>query len=163
MLRKSRLVTLTGPPGTGKTRLAVEVVSGMLPYYRDGVFWVPLAPISDPRLVLNSIAQYVAGMTESGEKSLRNTVQDELRDKSLVLILDNFEHLLSAAPLVSELLMAAPHLTILVTSRETLRLYGEHEFPVSPLQLPERDQPVSPENLLAIEAIDLLVQRARNI
>ncbi|MBN1450367.1 MAG: tetratricopeptide repeat protein [Anaerolineales bacterium] len=163
LLGESRLVTLTGPPGTGKTRLALEVASVMLPYYRDGVFWVPLAPVNDPRLVLNSIAQHVGEMTESSGKSLLETVQDKLRDKSLLLILDNFEHLLSAAPLVSELLLAAPHLTVFVTSREALRLYGEHEFPVDPLQLPERDHARSPEDLQAYEAIDLFVQRARAV
>lgn len=162
-LRGSRLVTLTGPPGTGKTRLALEVASVMLPDYPDGVFWVPLAPVSDPRLVLHSIAQHVGGMTESSHASLLDTVRNSLRDKSLLLILDNFEHVLSAAPLVSDLLAAAPHLTVLVTSRETLHLYGEHEFPINPLQLPARDHAASPDDLLAFEAIDLFVQRARAV
>lgn len=162
-LGESRLVTLTGPPGTGKTRLALEVASVVLPNYPDGVFWVPLAPVSDPRLVLHSIAQHIGGMTETSHASPLEMVQKRLRDKSLLLILDNFEHLLSAAPLVSDLLLAAPHLTILVTSREALHLYGEHEFPVNPLQLPARDHTLSPDDLQAYEAIDLFAQRARAV
>ncbi|RPI97615.1 MAG: hypothetical protein EHM39_09205, partial [Chloroflexi bacterium] len=116
-----------------------------------------------PRLVLNSIARHLDDMKESGGKSLMTALQDSLRDKSLLLILDNFEHLLSAAPLVSELLGAAPNLTVLATSREILRLYGEHEFPVSPLPLPNQYQQSPAHELQAFEAIDLFAQRARAV
>ncbi|MBN2469839.1 MAG: tetratricopeptide repeat protein [Anaerolineae bacterium] len=163
LLGEARLITLTGPPGTGKTRLALEVALTVLALYQDGVFWIPLAPVSDPRLVLTSIAQGIADIKETRDRHLLGAIQDRLRDKSTLLILDNFEHLLQAAPVVSELLTAAPRLTILVTSREALQLYGEHEFPVHPLQLPDRHHAGSLHEIHAFEAIDLFMQRVRAI
>ena len=162
LLARARLVTLTGPPGTGKTRLALEAGAALLSRFPNGVFFVPLAAITDPRLVLNSIAQ-VLDVKEAGGASLLEALQHSLRDCSLLLILDNFEHLLSAAPLVSELLAALPGLTVLVTSREYLSLYGEYEVPLAPLQLPDLDlgRDPRPDALQRCEAIDLFVQRAR--
>lgn len=160
---QSRLITLTGPPGTGKTRLALEAAFTVLHAYRDGVYWIQLAPVSDPRHVLKSIAQHMADLKESSGQSLLESVQDWLRDKSVLLVLDNYEHLLSAAPLVSDLLKAGPNVTVLVTSREALRLYGEHEVPVQPLRVPDHDPQPAPDELQAFEAVDLFVQRARAV
>jgi predicted ATPase len=160
LLQGSRLITLTGPPGTGKTRLAIETGAALSDAYPDGVYLILLAPISDAGLVINSIAQALE-VKESGAESLNAVLQAYLRRKRLLLILDNFEHVLAAAPLVSELLAAAPNLTILVTSRVILRVYGEYEFPVPPLQLPELRQPLSLNDLQSPDAIDLFVQRAQ--
>jgi len=160
LLAASRLVTLTGPPGAGKTRLALAVAATLLPDFRDSVWWTPLASVGDPRLTLQHIAQQVGVRQEPNRQALLAALQDKLGEQSL-LLLDNFEHLLDAAPLVSELLAAAPGLQVLVTSREALRLYGEHEFPVSPLRFPALDAPASPHDLQAFEAVDLFVQRAR--
>ncbi len=160
LLASSRLVTLTGPPGAGKTRLALAVAATLLPDFRDRVWWAPLASVGDPRLTLRHIAQQVGVRQEPSRQALLAALQDKLGEQSL-LLLDNFEHLLAAAPLVSELLAAAPGLQVLVTSREALRLYGEHEFPISPLRFPVLDAPASPHDLQAFEAVDLFVQRAR--
>lgn len=160
LLDLSRLVTLTGPPGTGKTRLALQVAADMAETFEDGVFFVSLAPIRDPALVANSIAQ-VLGVLEPGGESLLNAITNALRDKHLLLVLDNFEHLLPAAPLVGELLAAAPRLAVLATSREMLRLYGEHEFSVPPLRLPDLKQPLAAETIRSYEAVALFHHRAQ--
>lgn len=158
LLQESRLVTLTGPPGTGKTRLALEVAGARLDQYPDGVYFVSLAPVSETGLVVNTIAQTLEIKGAGG--SILAAVQATLRDKRLLLVLDNFEHLLGAASLVSELLGNAPHLTVLVTSREMLHLYGEAEFSVPPLQLPDLKTQTSTESLASCEAVQLFVQRA---
>jgi predicted ATPase/DNA-binding CsgD family transcriptional regulator len=160
LLNTARLVTLTGPPGAGKTRLALEVASAVMDNYRDGVYFIPLASTAAPDLTLQSIAQML-DVKESGRDSLSNELKRHLREKKRLLVLDNFEHLLSAAPLVSELLTAAPYLTVLVTSRAPLRLYGEQEFPVPPLQLPDLKQEISIQSIKSYEAVDLFVQRAK--
>jgi predicted ATPase/transcriptional regulator with XRE-family HTH domain len=128
-----RLLTLSGPPGTGKTRLSIAVAQKLMPSFRDGVYFVPLAPVADPQLVAAAIA-HVLGIKEAHEGTTR-ALFEFLCDKNLLLVLDNFEHLMPAAPLVTELLTAALHVKALVTSREVLHLYGEHEFPVPPLEL----------------------------
>jgi predicted ATPase/DNA-binding CsgD family transcriptional regulator len=156
----SRLVTLTGPPGTGKTRLALHVATTLLNAFEDGVFYASLAPLRDPSLVVNSIAQAM-GVAEPGGKTIDSALKRYVHDKHLLLVLDNFEHLLPAASIVSELLGAAPRLAVLITSREVLRLYGEHEFAVPPLQVPDLRQQLSPDALRTYEAVDLFVQRAR--
>ena len=158
-LLATRLLTLTGPPGTGKTRLALEVASALLRRYQDGVYFVSLAPIRDVGLVAHAIAQ-VLNVKQSGSESSIAALKTALRDKRLLLVLDNFEHLLPAAPLVSDLLAAVPYLTILVTSREILRLYGEQEFAVPPLRVPDLKQRTSAEALQSCEAIELFIQRA---
>jgi predicted ATPase/DNA-binding CsgD family transcriptional regulator len=160
LLNTARLVTLTGPPGAGKTRLALEVAAGVTDRYRDGVYFVALAPIADPTLIWQTIA-HVLEMKETGHDSLSNELKRFLREKKLLLVLDNFEHLLPAAPLVSELLSVAPHLNIIVTSRALLRLYGEQEFSVPPLQLPDLKQETSLERIRSSEALELFVQRSK--
>ena len=131
-----RLVTLTGPGGSGKTRLALAVATGSADQYRDGVWFVDLAPITDPSLVTSSIADAL-GIRERGSEAVTNGLREYLRARKTLLVLDNFEQVLGAAPLVVELLSACPGLRILATSREPLRVRGEREYPVPPLPLPD--------------------------
>jgi predicted ATPase/DNA-binding CsgD family transcriptional regulator len=162
LLGISRLLTLTGPPGTGKTRLALQCAAGFSGIFQHGVFLVSLASIRDPGLIVNSIARTL-DVPEAGSKPILHTLKDFLHDRRLLLVLDNFEHLLPGAPVVSELLSASPQLTILVTSREVLKLYGEYEFPVPPLQIPNLRAQHTVAGLLAYEAVALFVQRASAI
>ena len=160
LLKTSRLLTLTGPPGTGKTRLTLQVAEEVQEFYRDGVYFVPLAPLRDPDHVASSIAHALEVAT--GTQSVVEALNQHLSQKSLLLILDNFEHLLSAAPLVSALLSTAPHLTVLTTSREILRLYGETEYQVLPLQVP--DFKVGElDSVRDCESVELFIQRARAV
>jgi predicted ATPase/DNA-binding SARP family transcriptional activator len=154
-----RLVTLTGPGGSGKTRLALEVAADLLDAFADGVFFVSLAPIRDPGLIVSGIAQ-VLGVRESGSRPLRELLDEHLRAREILLLLDNFEQLLPAAPLVSELMAAAPGLKVLVTSRAVLRLRWEQELPVLPLALPDRKRLPSVEALSQYAAVALFIQRA---
>ena len=158
-LLAARLVTLTGAPGTGKTRLALEAASALLEHYPDGVYFVSLASIQDVHLVAHTIAQAL-NVKETGSESIFAALKAALQNKHFLLVLDNFEHLLPAAPLISELLAAAPHLTVLVTSREVLRLSGEQNFSVEPLQVPDFEQEQSATALRSFEAIELFIQRA---
>jgi predicted ATPase/class 3 adenylate cyclase len=157
-----RLVTLTGPGGTGKTRLALQVAAELLDVAADGIFFVALAPISDPGLIVSTIAQTL-GVRESGSRPLLDTLKDHLRDKQLLLLLDNFEQVVSAAPLIGELLVAAPGLMVLITSRMALRLSGEHEVAVQPLSLPDRTRPPDPGHLTQYAAVRLFVERAQAV
>lgn len=156
----SRLLTLTGTGGTGKTRLALEVAAGLVGHFTDGVFFVSLARITDPALVPAAIAQTL-GVRQTDEQTLTASLQAFLRERHLLLLLDNFEHVIAAAPIVSELLAASPKLTALVTSRERLRLRGEHEFPVPPLALPQPHAPAS--DLLANAAVKVFIERALEV
>src|SRR5215204_1210015 len=131
----ARLVTLTGPPGIGKTRLALEVARGVAGEYPEGVFFVGLAPLTDARAVGTSILQAL-GLAEAGDQPAAERLKDVLREKRAFLALDNFEHVVQAAPLIGELLEASPGLTVLATSRITLRIRGEHEYHVPPLTVP---------------------------
>ena len=160
MLKSNRLVTLTGAGGSGKTRLALQVASSLVEAYRDGVWMVELATISEPTLVANAIAQALK-VNPVQEAILADVLERFLVRKHLMLLLDNFEHLLEATPLVGRLLSAAPQLTILATSRERLHLYGEQEYGVQPLRVPEFSHEGSKEHLLSNEAIILFLQRAR--
>lgn len=157
-----RLVTLTGPGGTGKTRLALEVAHRMLSHFADGVFFISLAPLQDPELVPAAIADEL-DVQERGDELILETLKDVLVDRELLLVLDNFEHLMPAALAVSELLSAAPRLHILVTSREWLRLRGERHYPVDPLALPPADRlgkGLSVEEAIAFPAVELFRERA---
>ena len=128
------LLTLIGPGCVGKTRLALQVAAELLETFADGVYFVDLAPISDPALVVATIAQAL-GVTERLGLSLPQSIADYLRARQLLLVLDNFEQVLDAAPLLGEWLLAAPRLTILATSRVALRLSTEQEYPLAPLAL----------------------------
>jgi predicted ATPase/transcriptional regulator with XRE-family HTH domain len=133
-----RLLTLTGPPGTGKTRLSLAVARQLAESgeFSDGMYFVPLAPVHDPALVMVTIAQAL-GLREAPGKTFQQIVQDFLRPKNALLVLDNFEQVVEAAPRVAELISAAPGVKALITSRAVLHVYGEHEFPVPPLELPD--------------------------
>ncbi len=160
-----RLVTFSGAGGVGKTRLALQVARDVAPVFRDGVYFVDLAPITDPALVLAAIARGL-GVKESADQPLLASVQRALAGKHLLLVLDNFEQVTAAAPLVAELLAAAPELKALVTSRTLLRLRGERELVVPPLSLPAVPaHPPAASDLAAIadaEAVQLFVARVRD-
>jgi predicted ATPase/Tfp pilus assembly protein PilF len=132
-----RLLTLTGPGGTGKTRLALQVAGELLIHFKDGVFAVGLAPVKDPDLVIPTIA-HTLGVRETGGQRLLDTLKDSLRHKQMLLLLDNFEQVLDAAPVVWQLLSEAPQLKALITSRAALRLSVEHEYSVPPMQVPAK-------------------------
>jgi predicted ATPase/DNA-binding CsgD family transcriptional regulator len=138
--RSARLVVLTGPGGVGKTRLAIASAAVAAPSFTDGVIFVALAPIRDPTLVAATIA-HAAGIRDAGVPPLNIQLVETLAARDLLLVLDNFEHVLPAGMLISELLEGCPTLTILVTSRARLRLAGERDFPVQPLTLPRQQRP----------------------
>jgi predicted ATPase/class 3 adenylate cyclase len=160
LLESARLVTLTGPGGTGKTRLALRVASEVLDRFDDGVFFVDLAPITDPALVPSTILTTVGPRGGAGPRSELERLQIELRDRAILLVLDNFEQVLEAAVAVSAILAAAPGVRVLATSRAPLRLEGEHEVPVAPLELPGASEVVSPGDLSRFEATALFLERA---
>jgi len=155
-----RLVTITGPGGIGKTSLAIQVSSNVDGKYRDGVCFVSLAPVRDPAFVATAISTAL-GLQERGSRDPRETLTTYLFEKHLLLVLDNFEQVIDAGPLVTELLLACPALTVLTTSRTSLHLDGEQEFPISPLGIPRPGQRPSLQQLTQHEAVDLFVQRAR--
>ncbi len=135
LLATTRLLTLTGPGGTGKTRLSLELAARSADDFPDGVFFVPLEPIRDPMLVAPRIATAL-GVTEASARPIAESLADWLRDKRLLLVLDNFEQVISAAPTVAELLRAAPDIKVIVTSRAVLHISGEQEYPVPGLPAP---------------------------
>jgi predicted ATPase/DNA-binding CsgD family transcriptional regulator len=154
-----RLATFTGTGGIGKTRLALQVATDLLADFADGVCFVTLAPISDPDLVVPTIAQTL-GLKDTGSQPPLEFLKASLSDKHLLLLLDNFEQVLAAAPQLSALLVACPHLKLLVTSRAVLHLRGEHEFPVPPLALPDLTPLPERETLAQVAAVALFLQRA---
>jgi predicted ATPase/class 3 adenylate cyclase/Tfp pilus assembly protein PilF len=160
----ARVVTLTGPGGTGKTRLGLQVGAELLEAYADGIWYVPLAAIADPDLVVPAIAQPL-GVREVASEPLLTTLEEYLLKKHALLLLDNFEQVTAAAPAVSALLAACPKVQVLVTSREPLRITGERELPVPPLSLPTERQVrgVPPSALIEYPAIRLFVERAQAV
>jgi predicted ATPase/class 3 adenylate cyclase len=160
------LLTLTGPGGTGKTRLSLQAAAELIEQFEDGTFFIALAPINNPDLVAPAIAQPLA-IKEMAGQSLMDRLKEDLRDKHMLLVLDNFEQVIEAATVVADLLSAAPRLKIMATSREVLRVYGERDFPVPPLGLPPRS-PISRsydnlppiEQLSQYDAVRLFIERA---
>src|SRR5215218_3400962 len=157
---ETRLMTLVGPGGTGKTRVALQAAAELVEDFEDGVFFVPLAAITDPALVAPTIAR-VLGLSEGGAQPPEELLGGYLREKQMLLLLDNLEQVIESASVVDALLSSAAKLKILATSRTPLGLYGEQEFPVGPLTLPDPESLPSVENLPEYEAIRLFVERAR--
>ena len=155
-----RLLTLTGPGGVGKTRLALVVADDLRSTFRDGIAFVALAPIPEPELVTRAIAQVFA-VHESTAQTLEEALHNYLHPRELLLILDNFEHLLPAAPLVADLLVACPRLKILITSRSVLHIYGEHDLVVSPFAVPDLTRLPELEELGDYDVVRLFMARAR--
>jgi len=157
---ETRLLTLTGPGGTGKTRLAVQAAADAIGSFPGGIRFVNLAPLSDPKLVVSAIAQAL-GIRETPGQPLIEVVKEHLAGLGrILLVLDNFEQVAAAAPDLSEILDECPSAKAMVTSRTVLRVYGEHEFSVPPLPLPEPGPQLSPGRLLDFPSIALFVQRA---
>ena len=155
-----RLVTLTGAAGSGKTRLALQAGAELIEEFADGVFVVGLVGVPETDLVVPTVAQTL-GVIESGARPLADALREFLHDKQALLMLDNFEHLLEAAPLLGDLLVAAPGLKLLVTSRAALRLTAEHEYPVPPLSMPDPDHFPEVASLARYESVALFLDRAR--
>ncbi len=160
-LRGARLLTLTGPGGTGKTRLAAEAGRALLTEFVDGVYFVDLAAIRDPALVASTVARAL-DVKEAGGTPIDETLLNALGGRELLLVLDNFEQVVDAAPFVARLL-TAPRLKVLVTSRERLRVSAEQEYPLSPLVLPPSDRVASGTELARYGSVELLVRRARAV
>jgi predicted ATPase/class 3 adenylate cyclase len=160
LLAGDRLVTLTGAGGSGKTRLGLQVAAEALADFRDGAFFVDLSALTDPELVPDQIAGVLRVRPEAG-RALLDSLEDHLRDRELLLVLDNFEQIVDAGPsLLEPLLRIAPGVKALVTSRIPLHLYGEREYPVPPLVLPDPDRLPALEALVRVEAVALFAERA---
>jgi predicted ATPase len=156
------LLTLTGPGGAGKTRLALSAAAAVSDHFPDGVTVVPLAPISDPALMAPAIIKALA-VREAGDESLIERLKAVLRSKRLLLVLDNFEQIVEAAPDVADLLGACPDVTMLVTSRVRLRISGEREVPIAPLGLAVSDRHRGIEEVATSDAVRLFVMRAEAV
>ncbi|HEX2915505.1 MAG TPA: tetratricopeptide repeat protein [Chloroflexia bacterium] len=162
LLRKKgiRLITFTGPGGTGKTRLSLQVAAEVCPFFQDGVFLVELANLTQTTQVALAITR-VLDIPESSGRELIENLKQYLRERELLLVLDNFEQVMVATSLVSELLAVAPRLKILVSSRTILKIYGEQEFPVSTLALPDIQNLPVLSQLANYSAIRLFTERAK--
>src|SRR3989440_4470750 len=159
LLSRARLLTLTGPGGTGKTRLSLQIAADVMDQFPYGVYFVPLAAVQDPELVPAAIAQALAISSTGGRRPI-DALLEHLHDKRTLLVLDNFEQLLPAAPLAIMLLEGSPGLRVLVSSRSVLRVYGEQEFPVPPLAVPDLKALPSLSALSQFEAVRLFIERA---
>ncbi len=155
-----RLLTLTGTGGVGKTRLAIQAAQDAGDLFPDGIAFVALAPLMDPGLMVPTVARSL-GVREAEGQTPREALHARLRDKRLLLVLDNFEHLLEAAPEVSGLIESCPSLTVLIASRAPLRVRGEHEYSVPPLELPASTRDPRVEEVLSSPSDRLWVERAR--
>ena len=158
LLADSYLVTLTGPGGSGKTRLCIALAAAVAGDYLDGVYFVPLAPVRDPGLVPSTIARSI-GLQDARDRPLMEHLVSQLCGRQLLLVLDNFEHLLAAAPIVTRLLQETSAVRILVSSRSSLRISGEQECPVPPLTVPDETHPTA-ASLAACESVRLFTERA---
>jgi len=158
----TRLLTLTGPGGTGKTRLSLRLAEDLVSDFPDGVYFVALAPIRDPELVPSVIAE-VLRLVEAPGRAPLDVVADYLRERRVLLVLDNFEQVILAAPAVSELMRAAPEARVIVTSRAPLRVSGEQEFPVPPLGLPDPQHLPVMSALTQYDAVALFIERAATV
>jgi len=158
----ARLLTISGPGGVGKTRLSIAVARQLAVEFADGVQYVSLAPLAEPDLVATTLVQAL-DINEQAHESPLAALKAHLCDRQLLLVLDNFEHLLPSAPLVSELLVASENLTILTTSRERLRLSGEHEYPLGPLALADMRGHTSAGDAQHAPAVQLFAMRARAV
>jgi predicted ATPase/class 3 adenylate cyclase len=156
---EARLVTLTGPGGTGKTRLAIAVARAAAGMFRDGACYVALAPVADPHLVASLVVRCL-GLQEAGPTPPEDLILGHLRQRRMLLVFDNFEHILPAASLVADLLSGCPAITVLTTSRAALRLSGEHDYAVPPLGLPDLTSSGGGEALFRYPAVELFVERA---
>jgi len=159
LLKDSCLVTLTGPGGSGKTRLCIALAGEVAGDYPDGVYFVPLAPIRDPGLVSSTIAQSI-GLQDARDRPLMEHLISQLRERQLLIVLDNFEHLLASAPVVTRLLQETSAVRILVSSRSSLRVSGEQECPVPPLAVPDEEARPTAASLAACESVCLFAERA---
>jgi predicted ATPase/class 3 adenylate cyclase len=163
LLGQTRLLTLTGPGGSGKSRLALRVAADLLPQYRDGSCFVDLAPVTDPALVPAAVANAL-GVQETAGRPILDEVKDHLRHRELLQVVDNFEQVAEAGPVIEELLVAAPKLRTMVTSRVVLSLRGEQEYAVPPLHVPDPERlPQDLSALTAVEAVRLFTERARTV
>src|ERR671919_83605 len=159
LLEVNRLVTLTGPGGSGKTRLALEVASRTLSGYKDGAFFVDLSSVTDPAVVAPSLAGEL-GVQEVAGRPILDVVRDHLRNRDLLLVVDNLEQVLEAAPVLEDLLTVAPKVRVLATSREVLSIRGEQEYPVPPLHPPQLERLPDLSALRRIDAVRLFTERA---
>ena len=159
LLQDNYLVTLTGPGGSGKTRLCIALAAEVAGDYPDGVYFVPLAPVRDPGLVPSTIAQSI-GLQDACDRPLMEHLVSQLRERQLLIVLDNFEHLLAGAPVVTRLLQETSALRILVSSRSPLRVSGEQECPVPPLAVPGEQARPTAASLAGCESVRLFAERA---
>lgn len=155
-----RMVTLHGPPGIGKTRLGLQVAATLREHFADGVFVVYLAPVADPDMVAPTICRAL-GVKEVAQEHAAITLERYLQDKEVLLLLDNFERVVPARSLLDQLLETCPDLKVLVTSRAALRVYGEHQFEVPPLSVPDPSVSLRPEDLEQYDATKLFIERSR--
>ena len=162
LIGETRLLTLTGPGGTGKTRLALETASRQLDRFPDGVFFVDLSPLTDPTLVISAIAG-VLKVREAPGRDLATSLRQHLADLDMLIVLDNLEQLVDGSSAVGDLIDAAPGLKVLATSRIALRLSGEHEYWVAPLELPARERRGDAAQLVSSESVRLFVDRATSV
>jgi predicted ATPase len=157
-----RLITLTGPGGSGKISLAIQAAANSSGAFSDGVVFIPLETVRDHLLVIPSIARMFS-LGEKGERLVLDRLVDQLKSQELLLLLDNFEQVIQAAPQLTELLASCPKIKLLVTSRQVLRLHGEYEFPVPPLELPVSADKLEVSTAIGSPAVALFVQRAQAV
>lgn len=160
--RDARLLTLSGPPGAGKTRLSLAIAENLQNDFAHGACFVPLAAVSDAAQVITALAEAL-GVTETANRSLAAATHAYLHDKHTLLVLDNFEQVIDAADDIAQLVQAAPRIKLIISSRETLKIYGEHDFPVPPLTTPNLKAILSCEELKMYSALELFEQRARAV